>query len=65
MPVAGTGAVQILAPQQELDSVITGGDIGLHASGLLQLVGRRQECGGPRAETVGPPQVEMRKRPRG
>jgi hypothetical protein len=35
MSVAGTGAVQVLAPQQELDGVIAGGDIGLHAPGLL------------------------------
>jgi hypothetical protein len=38
-PVAGPrfGAVGVLAPEQELDRVIAGGDIGLDAGGLLQL----------------------------
>ena len=39
--VAGTGAVQVLAPQQELDGVIAGGDIGLDAARLLQLLGEK------------------------
>src|SRR5581483_7423426 len=34
--VAGPGAVQILAPQQELDGVVAGGDIGLDAARLLK-----------------------------
>ena len=33
---ARAGAVQVLAPQQEFDGVIAGGDIGLDAAGLLQ-----------------------------
>ena len=33
---ARAGAVQVLAPEQELDGVIAGGDIGLDASSLLQ-----------------------------
>ena len=39
--VAGTGAVQILTPQQKLDGVVAGGDIGLDAARLLQRVGEQ------------------------
>ena len=37
-PVAspGLGAVQVLAPEQELDRVVAGRDIGLDVAGLLQ-----------------------------
>ncbi len=40
-PRAGAGAVQILTPKQELHGVIAGGDIRLHAAGLLQVVGEQ------------------------
>ena len=33
---AGPGAVQILAPEQEFDGVIAGGDIGFDVAGFLQ-----------------------------
>ncbi|KAF1853461.1 hypothetical protein Lal_00013818 [Lupinus albus] len=36
-----TGAVQVLAPQQELDGVVAGGDVRLHLAGLVQLVGQQ------------------------
>jgi len=39
--VAGPGAVQILAPDQELDGVIAGGDIRLDTTRLLQRVGKQ------------------------
>ena len=35
---ARAGAVEILAPQQELDGVIAGGDVRFHAARFLQLV---------------------------
>ncbi len=33
---AGLGAVQVLAPEQEFDGVIAGGDIGFDVAGFLQ-----------------------------
>ena len=33
---AGLGAVEVLAPEQELDGVIAGGDVGLDGVGLLE-----------------------------
>ena len=42
-PIAGAraGAVQILAPEQELDGVVAGGDIRLDTADLLQLLGQQ------------------------
>ena len=38
---AGSRAVEVLAPQQELDGVIAGGDVRFDAARLLQLVGQK------------------------
>ena len=37
---ARPGAVQVLAPEQELDGVVAGRDIGLDVAGLLQRAGQ-------------------------
>ena len=33
---AGTGAVQVLAPEEELDGVVAGGDVGFGTAQLVQ-----------------------------
>ena len=45
-PVAGarSGAVEVLAPEQELDGVVAGGDVRFDAARLLQLVGQELFC---------------------
>ena len=51
--VAWAGAVQVLAPEQKLDGVVAGGDIGLDAASLLQRIGEQQTLSAMLALTFG------------